>query len=197
MEPDYLSASPETPKPSLQSNIGEFLITLVVFLAIYLLIHAFIAQPHKVDGISMFPNFKHGDLIITDKITYKLSEPKRSDIVVFQNKDNADEDFIKRIMGVPGDKVKVQNNKVYVNGREVQEPYISVPTEPKRFLEEGKEITVRQGYYIVIGDNRTHSSDSREWGELPKDKIIGRVIVRYWPFNTFGIFPNKFDLSKY
>jgi signal peptidase I len=176
---------------SFKSNLVDFIQTLVVFAAIGTAIYLFIAQPHKVSGTSMFPNFHDGDYIITDKVTYRVSPPKKGDIIVFKNPRNQTEDFIKRIIGLPGEKVKIENGHVFVNGQRLGEKYLTtdVITQGQAFLAEGEEVSVPPGEYFVLGDNRSKSSDSREWGFITKDEIIGKVFLRYWPQNAFGFYP--------
>ena len=177
--------------PSLSSHLIDFIQTLVVFAAIGTAIYLFVAQPHKVSGSSMFPNFHDGDYIITDKITYRFSEPKLGDVIVFKNPRDESQDFIKRIIGTPGDRVKVENSVIYINGKPLKESYISpgVITQGQTFLSEGKEVEVISGEYLAFGDNRERSSDSREWGFLKKEEIIGKVFLRYWPKDTIGLYP--------
>lgn len=197
---DYLAYQPEPEKKptSLKDHVIDFFQTLVVFAAIGTAVYWLVAQPHKVSGSSMFPNFKNGDYIITDKITYRLSEPERGDIVVFKNPKDETQDFIKRIIGVPGDKIKVQSGKIYLNGGELNEPYLSetVITNAGSFLSEGEEITVEPGHFITIGDNRPASSDSREWGFITRQEIIGKVFFRYWPATEMGLYPAAYSLEK-
>lgn len=197
---DYLKYTPEPEKKSVsfKDHVIDFFQTLVVFAAIGTAIYWLIAQPHKVSGSSMFPNFKNGDYIITDKVTYRLDDPKRGDIVVFKNPKDETQDFIKRILGVPGDKIKVQDGKIILNGTELNEPYLpeNLTTNPGAFLREGQEITVEPGHYITIGDNRPASSDSREWGFITRQEIIGKVFFRYWPANEIGLYPAAYSLEK-
>src|SRR3989338_7102013 len=124
MDEDYLSEQTTAPKQSLTSHILEFIQTLVIFGAVASAIYLFVAQPHKVSGRSMFPNFENGDYIITDKISYRLGDPHRGDIVVFKNPKDETQDFIKRILGLPGDRLKVQEGKMYLNGVLLDEPYL-------------------------------------------------------------------------
>ena len=198
ISPDYIST--EQPKPStpIKEHIIELFQTLVIFATIAIIIYWLIAQPHKVSGASMFPNFKDGDFIITDKLTYKFGEPKRGDVVVFKNPRDESEDFIKRIMGLPGDRIKVENGHVYINGKMVNEGFLKsdVITPGGSFMHEVQEIVVQPGEYIAMGDNRQHSSDSREWGFVTKKEIIGRVFLRYWPANQFGLWPAAYSLEK-
>lgn len=199
MDPDLINnPTPTSPSPSIGSHIIEFIQTLVIFAAIASAIYLFIAQPHRVSGSSMFPNFHNGDYIITDKITYKISEPMRGDVVVFKNPKDLSQDFIKRIIGIPGDRVKIQNEHVFLNDKQLSEPYLNstVITNPSYFLQEGADVTVTPDHYIVLGDNRSNSSDSREWGLIEKKELIGRVLLRYWPQNAIGLFPAKYTITQ-
>lgn len=172
-----------------RSHIIDFIQTLVVFGAIFALIYLFVAQPHKVSGRSMDPTFKDGDYIFTDKITYRLREPAKGDIIVLKNPRDESQDFIKRIMAVPGDTIKVEGSAVYINGEKLNEKYLPAgrPTPAGSFLLEGTEVKAGPNQYFVIGDNREHSSDSREWGAITKQEIIGKVFFRYFPLQSFGL----------
>ncbi len=198
ISPDYISVEQPKQATPVREHIVELFQTLVIFATIATIIYWLIAQPHKVSGASMFPNFHDGDYIITDKITYKFSEPKRGDVVVFKNPRDETQDFIKRIMGLPGDSVKVQGGHVFVNGKQVNEGFLKpdVVTTPGSFMHEGQEVVVQPGEYLAMGDNRPHSSDSREWGFVTKQEIIGRVFVRYWPANQVGLWPAAYSLEK-
>lgn len=169
-------------------TIEVFVISMSIFIVVYL----FLMQPHQVKGNSMFPTYHDGEYLMTDKVTYKFREPKRGDIVVFKAPVNEDFDFIKRVIAVPGDKILIKDGEVYVNGEMLNEVYLpdEYDTRGGRFLREGVEADVPEGTYICIGDNRGHSSDSREWGPVPMENIVGRVFFRYWPFNRFGLVGN-------
>ena len=197
MDNDMLSNMNPAPQSS-TSPLIEIIQTVVVFLAVLMIVFLFIAQPHKVQGPSMFPTFHDGDYIITDKITYRFSTPQRGDVIVFENPRNHSDDFIKRIMGLPGDKIKVQDGHLYINDHLVNEPYLqpNVITDGRFFLQEGMEKTVDVGNYFVMGDNRQYSSDSREWGFVKKNEILGRVIVRYWPPNAAGFLPGSYKFTQ-
>lgn len=181
----------QQPQSSFTSNVVEFIQTLVIFAAIATVIYLFIAQPHKVSGPSMYPTFQDGDYIISDKVTYDFASPKRGDVIVFKDPQDTSLDFIKRVIGLPGDTVELVNGKVYVNQQQIQESYIAstIVTTGNSFLPDNQEITVPANDYFVLGDNREVSSDSRSWGYVPKNEIIGRVILRYWPPSEFGINP--------
>lgn len=176
---------------NLKTHIIDFIQTLVVFGAIFALIYLFIAQPHKVSGLSMFPTFNDGDYIMTDKLSYRFGSPKKGDIIVLKNPRNEEQDFIKRIIAVPGDTLKVEESSVYVNGQRLAESYLPSGTYTRSggFLNEGVEIKAGPNQYFVFGDNRERSSDSREWGSLTKEEIIGKVFFRYWPPKSFGLTP--------
>lgn len=169
--------------------VFDILQTIVLSAAIFVIIYLFAAQPHLVKGSSMEPNFHNGDYILTEKISYKFREPERGEVVVFKAPNRPDADYIKRIIGLPGEKIKVIEGVIYVNGQKLPEQYepINFQTFSGRFLQEGQEFTVPENQYIVFGDNRSHSSDSREFGPVDKDFIIGRALVRYWPAPRFGL----------
>lgn len=167
----------------------DFLETIVVSLAIFALVYIFLFQPHQVDGRSMEPNFHNGEYILTDKVSYRLHEPKRGDVVVFHSPQDERVDFIKRIIGVPGDMVELKGGYVYLNDTKLEEHYINDPGQvaPGRFMHENAPVEVPAGQYLVMGDNRLHSSDSREWGFVTRAEIVGRAFFRYWPIPQFGL----------
>lgn len=174
---------------NLKEHIVDFIQTIVVFGAIMALIYLFVAQPHKVSGKSMVPTFADGDYIITDKITYRFRQPEKGDIIVLKNPRDQSQDFIKRIIALPGDTIKVEQIGVFVNGQLLDEPYLPSGTLTRSggFLTEGGQIKAGPNQYFVFGDNRNHSSDSREWGGITKEEIVGRAFFRYWPPQSFGL----------
>ncbi len=169
----------------------DFLETIVVSLAIFALVYLFLFQPHQVDGRSMEPNFHNGEYILTDKVSYRLHEPKRGDVVVFHSPQDERIDFIKRIIGVPGDEIKISDGHVFLNGTQLKEDYINDPGQvlSGRYIREGASVNIPDGQYMVMGDNRLHSSDSREWGLVTRAGIVGRAFFRYWPVSEFGVVP--------
>ena len=169
--------------------ILDFIETIVVSLAIFAVVYLFLFQPHQVDGRSMEPNFHDKEYILTDKISYRFGEPKRSDVVVFHSPQDERIDFIKRIIGVPGDSLQIKGGYLYINGTKIEENYINDPGQVAqgRFLKEGAKVDVPAGQFFVMGDNRLHSSDSREWGFVTRDEIVGRAFFRYWPVAQFGV----------
>lgn len=167
----------------------DFLETIVVSLAIFAVVYIFLFQPHQVDGRSMEPNFHNSEYILTDKLSYRIHPPKRGDVVVFHSPQDERVDFIKRIIGVPGDTLMLKGGYLYLNGTKLDENYINDPGKvlPGRYFREGEVIEVAPDQYIVMGDNRLHSSDSREWGPVNESGIVGRAFFRYWPVTEFGL----------
>lgn len=172
--------------------IFDFLQGIVVVLAIMVMIYLFIMSPQEINGQSMFPTFYNGEYILTNKVEYKLHSPIRGDIVIFKSPRNKDIDYIKRIIGLPGERIKLENNKYFINDKQLTEAYIGteVTTFGGSYLQEGVEVSIPEGKYFVSGDNRPHSSDSREFGPIPAEDIIGKALLRYWPFDRAGIISN-------
>jgi len=166
----------------------DFVETIVMALSVFVIIYLFLFQPHQVRGSSMYPNFHDGEYILTDKITYRLREPKEGDVIIFRAPKNEEYDYIKRIIATPGKCVQIINGKVYIDGKPLEEPYLppDYSTSPGSFLRVGQTVCVPEKNYFVLGDNRSHSSDSREWGFVPQQNIIGKAFFRYWPPNRFG-----------
>lgn len=144
----------------------------------------------------MFPTFKNGEYILTNLITLRFGDPKQGDIIVFKSPTDENKDFIKRVIAVAGDTVRVEESKVYVNNELLDESeYLSdtVQTPNGPFLEAGRTVTVPEGNFFVMGDNRPHSSDSREWGFLPREEVIGKSFFVYWPPQNMRMVSNPFD----
>jgi signal peptidase I len=169
--------------------IFDFLQGIVVIMAILVMVYLFIMSPQEVNGESMEPSFHNGEYILTNKVTYKFREPARGDVVIFKSWKDKDVDYIKRVIALAGETVSLNNNSIYVNGEKLDEQYLSPNTAifGGSFLQDGQTETVPDGMIFVMGDNRPHSSDSREFGPVAKEDIIGVVIMRYWPFPEFGV----------
>ena len=183
---------------SFYNQVGEllldFLETLIIATAIFVVVYNFLMQPHSVIGASMEPNFYDGDYILTDKITYRLQQPQRGDVVVFRYPNDLSVDYIKRVIGLPGENVLIENGAVTIfntdnpDGLKLKEPYLPSDTYTSGgpYFPEGKKTLVPLNSYFVLGDNRTRSSDSRFWGTMPKDDVVGKAWFRYWPFVRAG-----------
>lgn len=191
--PNYYS---DTPNKGFFGHIGSFFIefieTLVVFGAIFAIIYLFVAQFHKVSGLSMYPTMNNGDYLITEKVSYRFGDPERGQIVVLKNPRDESQDFIKRIIAVPGDTLKIEDNNVFVNGQKLNETYLppNTQTHTGTFISESTDIKVGANQFFVFGDNRDHSSDSREWGPVTKEELVGRALFRYWPPKSIGSLTN-------
>lgn len=163
--------------------------TFVIAGAIFVVIYAFLFRPYQVNGRSMDPTFEDGEYVLTNLIDIRLGKLNRGDVIVFHAPVDQDKDYIKRVIGMPGDHVKVMGGKVFVNEKEINQSFLpdDLFTNPGSFLGEGEDITVPEDNFFVMGDNRNFSSDSREWGFVSKDKIIGKSFVVYFPINHFRV----------
>ncbi|KAF3889271.1 MULTISPECIES: signal peptidase I [Nostocales] len=164
----------------------EFVKTIIFSLVIAFGIRTFIIEPRYVPSGSMEPTIQPGEHLLIDKLSYDFTSPKRGDIVVFNptktlEEDNFHDAFIKRVIGLPGDKVDVKNGQVFINNVPIKENYI----EAKPDYTWGPVI-VPANSYLVLGDNRNDSFDSHYWGFVPRNKIVGRAIFSFWPFNQIG-----------
>lgn len=167
--------------------------TVVFVGSLFIVIYLFILQPNLVKGASMEPTFDTGDYILTSKIVYKFRPMKRGDIVVFQSPQNKDVDFIKRIIGLPGDTILIHDGNVFVNGTLIDEPYIAARTNlwgEAGFLKDNVPLVIPVDNVFVMGDNRPKSSDSREFGYIPVGSVIGVVFYRYFPPTKVGWITN-------
>ncbi|HLD26842.1 MAG TPA: signal peptidase I [Patescibacteria group bacterium] len=173
--------------------VMDILETIIFVGSIFIVIYLFILSPHQVKGASMEPTFENGDYILTSKIIYKMRGPEQDDVVVFKSPKNPEIDFIKRVIALHGQKVKIINSTVLVDGHILQEPYISAPTTlfEGGFIQNGIETTVPEGYLFVMGDNRPRSSDSRDFGFIPVKDVIGKVFFRYFPPQKIGVIKNE------
>lgn len=177
------------------NTIGSIIVdlteTVVIGLSLFLIVYLFLVQPHQVNGSSMVPNFETGEYVLTDKVSYRFNQPQRGDVVVFHAPPEAKCptgtgcDFIKRVIGVPGDTIEVKNNAYYVNGQELDEPYIpdSFAINPGAYTRD-RAVVLKEDEYFVSGDNRPFSSDSRAWGPVIKNEIVGKAFFVYWPIDS-------------
>jgi signal peptidase I len=175
-------------RPKLQNQgfmrgIREILETLVLIVTIYALVNLASAR-FVVEGDSMLPNFETGQFLIVSRVNYLLGQPERGDIVVFHYPGNPQEDYIKRVIGMPGDLVELRDARVYVNGEVLDEPYINEACIPSICRDNRWEIGENQ--YFVMGDNRNASSDSRSFGPVDQRFFVGEALIRYWPPQNWG-----------
>jgi signal peptidase I len=170
--------------------------TLLIVFAVFLVIYIFLFRPFQVSGNSMLPNFLDKEYIMTNIITMKFNKPKIGDVIVFKAPPDPEKDYIKRVIGAPGDTVAIKDGQVYVNQTLLdQNSYLKpdVRTYGGSFLKENEQVTVPPDSYFVMGDNRSGSSDSREWGFVPVKLIIGQSFFVYWPVNKMEVIKNPYN----
>ena len=174
-------------------ELWEIAKVLLVSLAIAAAVRYFIAQPFIVRGASMEPNFEDRQYLIVDEISYILRNPKRGEPIVFHYPRDTSKFFIKRVVGLPGEKIEIKNgrvhiaNKEYPDGFTLEESYLSPPNRATR---PDTQVLLKNDEYFVLGDNRDSSSDSRVWGEVRREFLVGRVIFRVWPLGKMGVIPD-------
>jgi signal peptidase I len=168
---------------TVKTVIREVLETVILTVIIFFLIQT-VVRNFRVVGTSMEPNLHDSQYLIVDKIGYRLGEPQRGDVIVFEPPNRPGEDYVKRVVGVSGDLVEVQNGQVLINSQPIDEPYVvyagSYSMSPRR---------VGANELFVLGDNRNSSSDSHNWGMLLQDKVVGRAWISYWPPDLWGVIP--------
>ncbi len=179
---------PQPAKPSWWSNLGsalrELAETLILTLVIFLVIR-FAVQNFRIEGLSMEPNFHDGQYLFVNKLLYMLQPPQRGDVVVFVPPNNNSRDFIKRVIGLPGDRIEIRSGAVFINGEALNETY---PLNPASYST--GSLVVPPDEYFVLGDNRNYSSDSHSWGTVSKKSIIGKAWFSYWPPQMMGLVPD-------
>ncbi|WP_462409252.1 signal peptidase I [Neobacillus sp. Marseille-QA0830] len=177
-----------------KNELWEWTKALLIAVVLAAVIRYFLFAPIVVDGLSMMPTLKDQDRMIVNKLSYKMGEPNRFDIIVFHAPEN--KDYIKRVIGLPGDTIEYKNDTLYVNGKAYKEPYLdeykkqvqgSPLTDPFTLEEIIGRKTVPEGELFVMGDNRRFSKDSRHIGTISMDKVIGKTSVVYWPLKDAHI----------
>jgi len=175
-------------------GVREWIQIIVIALIISLPIRFFVAEPFVVNGASMDPTFSTGQFLIVDRLTYRFNEPKRGDVVVFKYPNNPKVYYIKRVIGLPDETIKIKDGEVTIinaehpSGLELEESYV----RPVHMSKETLSATLKQGEYFVMGDNRAESSDSRIWGALDQSLILGRPVVRLLPISALSFFPGQY-----
>lgn len=183
---------------SVLAFIWDFLKVIIIALAIILPVRYFLFQPFIVSGSSMEPNFSHGEYLIIDEISYRFNEPKRGDVIVLHFPKDRKQFFIKRIVGMPGESVAIDNGRVTIKneqhpeGTVLEEPYL--PNQGLTFphntalIGGKKNLALGPNEYLVLGDNRLASSDSRDWGILERKDVVGKTFVRVLPLTEIEHF---------
>jgi signal peptidase I len=150
---------------------------------IALLINVFVGQATRVEGQSMEPTLHSDQRLVVEKVTYRLHGPERFDVVVLQVPSQGGELLIKRVIGLPGETVEFRDGQVYINGEMLDEPFIGADTRPGR----REQVTIPPLHIYVLGDNRDHSNDSRSFGPVPIENVVGRAWLSYWPPQDLGL----------
>jgi len=177
----------------------EFFELTIIGALIFVIVYLFVGQLLEVSGDSMEPNFHDKEQIVAEKLSPNITELKRGDIVIFNDPTQKDKLVIKRIVGLPGEEVKIENGLVYINNTLLEEPYLAMDTytnlKYNHKIKEGEEYEIGEDSYIVLGDNRDNSRDSREWGALHKNNILGKAMIVYYPVKNFKIVINNYQFS--
>lgn len=175
-----------------RSQLAREIVEILALTLLIFLIVRFVVQSYYVDGASMEPGLHTGQFVMVNKTAYLFSEPQRGDVIVFHNPQNTSQDYIKRVIGLPGDTIDVDYQRVFVNGKELNETsYISTP-----FNHQGDHWVVPSGKFFVMGDNRPVSDDSRTWGYVPKDLIVGKAAIVFWPLSDIHFIDTHSDVYK-
>jgi signal peptidase I len=165
-------------------GVVEFLVILLVsFALVFGFVRPFVVEAFYIPSESMVPTLRVGDRVLVNKFIYRFTEPQRGDIVVFESVEGGGEDLIKRVVGVPGDEIRVRGGRLFVNGEPQREPYVNRRAPD---TSTSAPTTVPKGHVFVMGDNRANSRDSRYFGPIPEKKIEGEAFLRFWPPDRIG-----------
>ena len=173
-------SQPKNKRSGFLSFLVDVLETLILSVVLFVSINIISARI-RVDGDSMEPTLVSGEYVVVNRLSYRLGHPQRGDIIVFHFPRDPKEEYIKRVIGLPGDEVNVMNGLVYVNGQSLDENYLDVK------MNYSGSWTVPTGQLFVLGDNRNNSSDSHDWGTVPMDYVVGKAVLVYWPPPAWGL----------
>lgn len=170
----------EGKSPFLSAIIKDILEVIILSVVLFFGIN-FVTARIRVDGFSMEPSLHTGELVIVNRLAYRFGSPSRGDVIIFHPPVDPGQEYIKRVIGLPGDQIKIENGEVMVNGELLSEPYIAAaPAYQGDFIVGDHEL-------FVLGDNRNNSSDSHNWGPVPLDSVVGKAIIVYWPPTDWGL----------
>src|SRR3990172_1810044 len=185
----------KTPNESRAQSFWEMIRFALLALLIVIPIRIFVAQPFIVSGNSMIPTFYNNEYLIIDELSYRFHEPVRDDVVVFRYPKDPTKFFIKRIIGLPGDTVTIDGGKVTIKNTNNPEGFVMEEPYVKNRSSNQLSVTLKQDEYFVMGDNRIASSDSRIWGVLPRNLIVGRAFLRLLPLSSISYLPCAYSLN--
>ncbi len=176
-------------KASIKRSIFDYSVSIIICIVLAVIIRNYVITRADVDGRSMNPTLKDKDIVFVEKISTLSEKYKRGSIIIFDAPRTDHDIYIKRVVGVAGDKIEIKNGKVYLNGKELEEKYLAEGTVTKRgtFMADKESFIVPKGYIFVMGDNRDFSEDSRAFGPVKLDAVKGRAIVRVFPMKTIKI----------
>jgi signal peptidase I len=206
--PPFLGAVAQRQRAPKRGSFSELVLIVVIAGALALGIQALLVKPFQIPSQSMEPTLAVGERVLVDRVSYRFGEPERGDIVVFKppagadtdscgvehpldqacprpTEGESDENFIKRVVGLPGDRLRVLEGRAYINGEPLDEPYIR-PDPTCGICDLPQEITIPPGHFFMMGDNRGQSLDSRAWGPVPKEQLVGNTFFTYWPLDRLG-----------
>lgn len=183
---------PKEIKEEKKESIWDLVKFAIIAILIVIPVRVFIAQPFIVSGASMFPTFKDSNYLIIDEISYRAKEPERNDVIVFRYPEDTKKFFIKRIIGLPNETVKIDGSEITIINKEHPEGFKLVEPYVKNTSSNELTYDLKNGEYYVMGDNRSASSDSRFWGPVKKDLIIGKAFLRLLPLNNIGFLPGDY-----
>lgn len=179
-------------KKSNKQNFWELARFTITAIIIVVVIRIFIAQPFIVSGSSMVPTFENGEYLIIDEVSYRLSDPKRDDVIVFKYPNDQTKFFIKRIIGLPEETVDIKGSTITITNKDHPEGFVLDQPFIKNNSNTINHFELKTGEYFVMGDNRTASSDSRYWGAVPRKLLIGKVFLRLLPISKISILPGNY-----
>ncbi|MFA6981938.1 MAG: signal peptidase I [Patescibacteria group bacterium] len=173
----------------LKESLKDFLKLGVITAVIFVLTNVFVGELMVISGSSMEPNFHDNEQILSEKISYRFTQPRRGQIVVVKHPTEKGRLIIKRIVGLPGETMLISHGQIFIDGTKLEEPYmpLEVDSEGRNAIPTGVNFKIPENSYVVLGDNREDSIDSREWGPINKNSIIGRTILVYYPLTEFRI----------
>ncbi len=176
--------APRAAKARSRSHLAREIIETIVLTVIIFVAIRYSVQTFRVDGSSMQPGLNTDEYVLVNKLAYLFHGPSRGDVIVFHYPIDPTQDFIKRVIGLPGDTIQITPTQIIVNGMTLKEPYISAPINGSP-----KTVMLQAGDYFVMGDNRPDSFDSRSWGPVPSSYIIGKATVVFWPLSNWEVIP--------